>query len=264
MASTVAGILLTGTHAARPTSGVSVGTLYACTTHPLIYQTSDTGSTWGTWAAAGSSTTTIANDTIWAAAGDIAVATGNDAAAVVGIGAVGAHLSRLNGTVQWNSGTSNPTGAAGDRYWRSDLGLEIYYDGTRWLTTTLYQLPINPADAVTPFSATGTNNRVALPLLSTYTPRIVDYWAGFFVSGGTALGASHKWVCELKNAVSGTVLGTININSGASNAWRSSGAVSVATNVAITEFELEVLSTKTGTPGTLYLLPMISYRLVIT
>lgn len=50
MAATVAGVLLTGVHASRPSSGVSVGTLYSCTTHSLVYQTSDTGSTWTTWA----------------------------------------------------------------------------------------------------------------------------------------------------------------------------------------------------------------------
>lgn len=50
MAATVTGILLTGNHASRPSSGVSAGTLYSCTTHALIYQTSDTGSTWATWA----------------------------------------------------------------------------------------------------------------------------------------------------------------------------------------------------------------------
>jgi hypothetical protein len=49
MAATVNGILLTGTHAARPTSGLVKGTLYACSDHGLIYQTSDDGTTWGTW-----------------------------------------------------------------------------------------------------------------------------------------------------------------------------------------------------------------------
>lgn len=53
MAATVTGILLTGNHAGRPSSGVSAGTLYSCTTHGLIYQTSDTGSTWATWATLG-------------------------------------------------------------------------------------------------------------------------------------------------------------------------------------------------------------------
>lgn len=53
MAGTVAGILLFGNHAGRPTSGLMAGTLYACTTHGLIYQTTDAGSTWVTWATLG-------------------------------------------------------------------------------------------------------------------------------------------------------------------------------------------------------------------
>lgn len=57
MAATVAGILLFGNHAGRPASGVSVGTLYACTTHGLVYQTTDTGATWVTWATLGSTIT---------------------------------------------------------------------------------------------------------------------------------------------------------------------------------------------------------------
>lgn len=36
MAATVSGILLTGNHASRPSSGVSTGTLYSCTTHSLV------------------------------------------------------------------------------------------------------------------------------------------------------------------------------------------------------------------------------------
>lgn len=50
MAATVAGILQYGDHASRPASGVPTGTLYACTDHSLIYQTTDTGATWVTWA----------------------------------------------------------------------------------------------------------------------------------------------------------------------------------------------------------------------
>lgn len=53
MAGTVAGILLFGTHAARPASGLMTGTLYACSDHDLVYQTTDQGATWVTWATLG-------------------------------------------------------------------------------------------------------------------------------------------------------------------------------------------------------------------
>ncbi len=46
---TVPGMFLTGTHGSRPAaSSVGKGTLYACSTHNLIYQTTD-GSSWTTW-----------------------------------------------------------------------------------------------------------------------------------------------------------------------------------------------------------------------
>jgi hypothetical protein len=52
MTATVAGILLTGIHSARPGAGaVPVGTLYSCTTHSLVYQSD--GSAWSTWATLG-------------------------------------------------------------------------------------------------------------------------------------------------------------------------------------------------------------------
>lgn len=83
MAATVAGILLTGIHASRPSSGVSAGTLYSCTTHNLVYQTSDTGSTWGTWATLGTSGAYVSGGT------DVAVADG-------GTGASTAAAARTN------------------------------------------------------------------------------------------------------------------------------------------------------------------------
>ena len=49
---TFEGMTLTGDHASRPAAGdVGVGTIYACSTHSLIYQSD--GSSWTTWATLG-------------------------------------------------------------------------------------------------------------------------------------------------------------------------------------------------------------------
>jgi hypothetical protein len=64
MAATVTGILLYGAHAGRPGSGVPTGTLYACSDHALIYQTTDTGATWVTWATLGGTVPSFAAPTI--------------------------------------------------------------------------------------------------------------------------------------------------------------------------------------------------------
>lgn len=75
MAATVNGILLTGNHASRPTSGLVKGTLYACSTHGLIYQTSDDGTTWGTWATLGTALSAATTGDMSASApGDTAAA----------------------------------------------------------------------------------------------------------------------------------------------------------------------------------------------
>lgn len=49
---TLPGLLLTGDHASRPAAtAVGIGTLYACSTHGLAYQSD--GATWSTWATFG-------------------------------------------------------------------------------------------------------------------------------------------------------------------------------------------------------------------
>ena len=146
MAATVSGILLYGNHASRPASGVSTGTLYACTTHGLIYQTTDTGATWVTWAtlggtppvagtpavvlgtaaATGAAATFVATDaTIIAfdATNPAATAPGN--AAAVGVATVAARRDHVHPrlsdtfTVQFiidGGGSAITTGVKGDLY----------------------------------------------------------------------------------------------------------------------------------------------------
>ncbi|MFN8621169.1 MAG: hypothetical protein U0869_10535 [Chloroflexota bacterium] len=80
MSATVQGILLSGAHAARPAaSGVSVGTLYSCSDHGLVYQTN--GTAWSTWATLGTTLT-------FGAAGDISASAPGDAAAAGATGKV--------------------------------------------------------------------------------------------------------------------------------------------------------------------------------
>lgn len=113
MAATVSGVLLTGVHASRPASGVSVGTLYSCTTHSLIYQTSDTGATWTTWASL-TGTGAVATDTIWDAAGDLVQGTGADTATKLSAGTAGQVLKSAGAAAAntWSSPGEFVTGNA--------------------------------------------------------------------------------------------------------------------------------------------------------
>lgn len=87
MTATVAGILLAGTHAARPAaSAPPVGSIYSCSDHSLIYVTN--GSAWSTWASL-TGTGAMATDVLWDAAGDLAVGTGANTGAKLALGASG-------------------------------------------------------------------------------------------------------------------------------------------------------------------------------
>jgi len=178
--------------------------------------------------------------------------------------AIVAYVAGGSAAAGYSEGTAFPgSPATNAKFYRTDLNLLFFYDGTRWLTTTLYTDPIPPAVAL-PIGATTSVNRVAMPLAGSMAIWVETFWMTFLVAGGTALGASHKWVCTLiPQPATSAAIGTITINSGASDAYRQA---SDAINAVVTtsDFQLQVIATKTGTPGTLYSMPRISYRLIGT
>lgn len=161
------------------------------------------------------------------------------------------------------SGAAFPGGpSSGQFFHRTDRRLDYYYDGTRWLTEHLYEMPLFVADLLQPQSATGTISRAMVPWAGVRDLYLKDFQASFYVDGGTALGASHKWTCQLRKLPGGTVISTVIIDSGATFTWRNSGLVGIDALVGITNLEFDVLATKTGTPGNLYFSPLLYYRQV--
>ena len=267
MVATVAGIHLgLDTHANRPAgNAVPDGSIYSCSTHSLVYKSNFAGNSWATWATLGGSTT-VATDTIWDAAGDLAVGSGADTAARLAIGNAGGAVRRLNGTVQWDSRTSSPTKATGDRWWRSDHAQDYYYDGTNSLGATAHEMAF-PLAAAPPLAATGVLHRMIIPAAlggsDTYLAAVLT---AFYVAGGTALSGSHNWVGTVSkaNTAGAASLGTITINSGASDQWRAGAAlvINAAAAVASGYVALEINWVKTGTPGSLYANCSLAYRTI--
>lgn len=172
----------------------------------------------------------------------------------------------LDGAV--SGGTSFPgTPATNRRFFRSDRGIEYFYNGTRWLSTQLFNetLPQFGAPAA-PYAATIlTAERLGVPWQGVYDHWLVEFQFVFHIqSGGTALSASHKWVSVLSKQVAAgtqTAIATATIDSGASAAWRTS-IVAIGALLGTTHFSFDISHTKTGTPGNLYSLPHLVYRLV--
>ena len=121
----------------------------------------------------GAGSATAATDTIWDAAGDLAVGSGANTAAKLTKGAAGGALSIINAAVAWDSGTSSPapqrpataTGA-------SDLGQEFYFDGTRWAHTQIHSIQANG------------------PTGNGLTANLLFSGAGFNSAGGSTSGSS--------------------------------------------------------------------------
>ncbi len=163
-------------------------------------------------------------------------------------------------------GTAFPTApGTGDLYFRTDLGMWFRYDGTRWVCTCRHAL-LSIFDVGLSGAGLTTCGRAAPPPLDGCS----DIWlerieCSFFVSGGTALSGTNKWVGVVTKQPANTTLATFNIDSGASSVWRRSAAVDIdALLTASTQFELETGWTKTGTPGNLYAQWVLNYRLVAT
>jgi len=174
---------------------------------------------------------------------------------------------------RWNpqpdTDTSFPAGPLpNDLFYRTDLDMLFFFDGTQWLctcphTAQLTQIRTIPA----PLTATQTAAReCGKPSLQGGS----DLWiesllVTFFITGGTALGASHKWVGTLNkvnSANANTVIATTNIDSGASDTYRT---IETAIDALYGSFfAMRSDWTKTGTPGSLTWMEEVSYRIVAT
>jgi hypothetical protein len=165
------------------------------------------------------------------------------------------------------AGTAFPVSpATNDRFFRTDLSMEFFWNGTRWLSTTLFERELRNTEAgagrAQPYAATqGSAMRGGLPNSSLWLERVV---IPFIVSsGGTALSGSHKWDVDFLLDPSATTVGTTTINSGASNTWREANTA-IGVVVAATDFEVSMTITKTGTPGDLRVFPQFMYRRIAT
>lgn len=162
------------------------------------------------------------------------------------------------------SGTAFPGGpASGDLFHRTNLNPALWrYDGTRWRSESLYQFVIGPADAVIPYSANKTARAIA-PIITGSDIWLVSHQTWFFVSGGTALSGSHKWVGTL-NSVSGGTIATVTIDSGASDTHRQSSVTAIGALMGSGAMQFGVDWVKTGTPGTLFTITAVAYQHVAT
>lgn len=166
-------------------------------------------------------------------------------------------------------GTSFPgSPATNELFFRTDLGLDFFYNGTRWLSVQLFKTDFvpNASAAIGGLSATQADAyAVGVHVTPGSDLWLEQYVTQFFVvGGGSALSASHKWVGDMHkrdSAASNTTLSTTTIDSGSSGAFRTNSQT-INALLSATYFWLSTTWTKTGTPGNLLSQSYLTYRIV--
>lgn len=162
--------------------------------------------------------------------------------------------------VLWSSGTSMPgSPATGQRITRTDLGLDFYYDGTRWLSTNLMVQQLGSWSNVSAASS------VQGPVFAdTYDQWLVSFRAVMYAASG--LDASKYWRLDLytpDDATLGSAIATVNIQSGANATYiRKTAAIGALLGTGKDGFVADLV--KVSTPGNFYGAVMVTSRLVGT
>lgn len=168
------------------------------------------------------------------------------------------HKLNRSGSIA-TGGTAFPASpAANDLYYRTDRDLLYFYDGTRWLTTTLYQavLPIALNNLTASTSETG---HMPFPP-GGHSLYVEAFRTSFFI--GTTNSSTAYWSLALKsyNGNTPTTLATNATSASSANVWT---AVDGTVNTVVSPATfLTIDATKTNSPGSIKFTAMVTYRLV--
>lgn len=175
-------------------------------------------------------------------------------------------IGPISGSASVPSGTAFPLyRSVGDRFWRTDIlgGMEFAWNGTRWVSTTLYSHPFGPGDHVLPFVGPVISiGRLALPFGGTYDIWVQTIDAFTYVISGN--GAIHYWTISVVRNPSASALGSFTTGADTSAVWtRHSIAVNALNGTS--DVEMEIVATYTdGAVGGIYVGGQINYRVVGT
>jgi hypothetical protein len=163
----------------------------------------------------------------------------------------------------YDEGTSFPVSPAdNDKFYRTDLNLLCFYNGTRWLTVDKYILELRPFAVATNHNISATTQN----LLSCYPFLAPDYdfWVEEFRATNNVQGTSNGtnfWTIALIGAASIASYDT-KLDAGSTNVRHT---VTVGALMGTTSTYLRIDVTKTSAPGNLALpATCVIGRLVIT
>lgn len=187
-------------------------------------------------------------------------------------GSINAGTTYYKGGVEWmGSGTSFPgSPATNQRYFRTDRGIEYYYDGTRWLSTQLFDLTL----AIRSAAALSGNGTFNVPVNPKHT--INGIWVegitGAFVPVTVAQSTSNFFTLTCTIYTSGNLTATSLTLTGTTDTktftvtgpWYEMdvGVTSVTAALSSGPFLFQAFLASTGSPGTYFFAAVMQYRLI--
>lgn len=203
--------------------------------------------------------------------GDLIYSSSGSTPARLGIGNAGGVLAMGNSLPIWNAGTSFPgSKATNDRYYRTDLEMEFYWDGTRWVTTEVFEIAFGLPVVLLP-------NTVSPGQTISYVP-VPHFHGGSDLWMVAATITSLVGTNDGSNFWGAPTVDKVNAANSATNLISGNTTASdTAANWVRTEYSIGALlggttykairlgaGSKTGSPSGQYLLGEFSYRIVAT
>jgi hypothetical protein len=165
--------------------------------------------------------------------------------------------------LKWTTGTSMPgSPATNDRVTRTDLGLDFYYDGTRWLSTSLYREPFAVGNTLAPDTVGTALGRMA-PWATAFDLWLVNWDITTYVA--TTNDGTKYWTLTFAKFIaddSPTSIDEFNTSADTVNTWTQRRRAIGASYVAATYRGFILTGAKTSTPGGIYFASAIEYRLI--
>jgi hypothetical protein len=159
------------------------------------------------------------------------------------------------------AGTAFPASpATGRQFFRTDLGLACYYNGTNWVTSQLLL-------AAHAFTSTITVSSSFHVLRTDYRPWIERVSLLYNIS--TTNDGSNYWTIATRTTnaaiTTTTSIHVVNTSAATAGAWTSSDLAANTANDGGTtnKYWLDFAVTKTGSPGQITLYGTVFYRLII-
>lgn len=159
----------------------------------------------------------------------------------------------VNNLVFSGAGTAFPTGFTNDVFFRTDRNLLYFYDGTNWLTLTIFEVQF----PIITFSANLEDTARLIALPSDYVPYAIQF--DIIVNTGATNTGANYWIIDWRHGAL-TTIATVNTAGLAAATSRLRLTSTTFTQPLLVSAFFNLRATKNGTPSNIDIYAVCRYR----